>query len=327
MKLWIKSFEEVSILVKRPNKKKLTYLISILVILSLFAGACGGGKAPFTPTPTRTPKPTFTPTPKSAAVQLPTAGSTKAPAATAGNQSTPVPSAPTATPVPPTPTPIPSPFAVVKAETLNVRSGPTTRHPIVGKVAKGDRLDIIGKNKQGTWWKVKLPNGKTGWVYAELVEASGNLKQVAVASAPPAPTPTPRPTPTPAPPTPTPAPRYEYNVAVVQKCEPNAGVTYVNGTVYRNHQPVDGVLVVFSYAPDGPFVVPPMPTGPHPGYPNWNHGYYSHIIDAHGARGGDWYFWIVDSNGKRISKIAHVHTDSTAGPGKCQQAVVDFDTN
>jgi len=311
-------------LAEKTNRFKLVFLVSALLILSIIAGACGGGKAPYTPTPTRTPKPTFTPTPKSGVVQEP-------PAATQGTvknqQSTPVPKAPTATSVPATPTPIPSPFAVVKAETLNVRSGPTTRHPVIGKVTKGDKLDIIGKNNQGTWWKVKLPNGKAGWVYGDLVEAGGNLEQVAVAQAPPPPTPTPRPTPTPAPPTPTPAPQYEYNVAVVQRCDPNAGVTYVNGTVYRNHKPFDGALVVFSYAPDGPHVVPPMPTGPHPGYPNWNHGYYSHIIDAHRAREGDWYFWIVDSSGKRISKIAHVHTDGVAGPGKCQQAVVDFDTN
>ena len=40
---------------------------------------------------------------------------------------------------------------------------------------------------------------------------------------------------------------------------------------------------------------------------------------------GNWFFWIVDNAGKRISEIAEVHTDGVAGDGSCQQAVIDFD--
>ena len=43
-------------------------------------------------------------------------------------------------------------------------------------------------------------------------------------------------------------------------------------------------------------------------------------------REGDWFFWIVDASGKRISVIANVHTDGTACGGKCQQAIIDFDS-
>jgi len=67
-------------------------------------------------------------------------------------------------------------------------------------------------------------------------------------------------------------------------------------------------------------------SGPHQGYEGWNTGFYSHIIQHDGPREGDWHFWIVDSNGQRISKTAHVHTDGSAGDGKCQQAVIDFDS-
>ncbi len=110
-------------------------------------------------------------------------------------------------------------------------------------------------------------------------------------------------------------------------CQPNAGVTYVEGTVYYDGAPANGYRIVFSYEPDGPWATQPQISGPHAGYPGWDPGYYSHIIQAGTARQGDWWFWIVDDQGDRISAMAFVHTDGAAGPGKCQQAIIDFDTN
>jgi len=242
------------------------------------------------------------------------------------------PPTPTDTPAPPTPsatlrasdTPTPAAPAAIPNTNMNVRQGPGTNYPIIGAARAGQAYPITGKNPRGDWWQIDY-KGRDGWLYAPLTLPQGNVADVQVAANIPPPPP-PTPTPVPPPPAP-PAPQYEYNKAIVQRCDPNAGVTYVNGTVYRNHQPQNGVRVVYSYAPDGPWVTEPVITGPHMGYPNWAPGFYSHLIGVSGPRSGDWYFWLVDGSGKRISAMAHLRTDDSAGPGKCQQAIIDFDTN
>ncbi len=223
---------------------------------------------------------------------------------------------------------------VINAD-VNVRGGPGTGYNILGAATPGQRFPVTGKNDAGDWWQINY-NGQAGWVFGALVTAQ-NTEGVAVAlniPAPPPPTavPPPPPTNTPAPqpaaqPTAAPAPsqNYEFNRALVQRCDPNAGVTYVQGTVYKNSSPANGYLVTFSYAPDGPQVAT-VTSGPHTGYEGWGTGFYSHILSSNSPREGNWFFWIVDSSGKRISAIANVHTDGEAGDGKCQQAVVDFDS-
>jgi hypothetical protein len=115
-----------------------------------------------------------------------------------------------------------------------------------------------------------------------------------------------------------------FNVGEVVRCDPNAGVTYVNGTTRQSGQPVSGYMVAFSYDPDGP-IVAQIESGPHEGYPNWPAGFYSHILGVDGPREGGWYFWIINDLGQRISVYAFLHTDGHAYPGGCQQAIVDFD--
>jgi hypothetical protein len=115
-----------------------------------------------------------------------------------------------------------------------------------------------------------------------------------------------------------------FNVGEVVRCDPNAGITYVEGTTRLYGEPVSGYMVAFSYDPDGPIVAQIL-SGPHEGYPGWRTGYYSHILGVNGPREGGWYFWIVDDRGQRISVYAFLHTDGQADPGSCQQAVVDFD--
>jgi len=101
---------------------------------------------------------------------------------------------------------------------------------------------------------------------------------------------------------------------------------WFKGTVYKNGQPVNDKRVVFSYEPDGPWATPPQISGPHPGYTDWPPGYYSHIINAPGVgpKAGNWFVWIVNEQGVRISEIANFRT---TGPGDgCNEAVVDFDS-
>ncbi|MCX6044936.1 MAG: hypothetical protein NT075_07470 [Chloroflexi bacterium] len=141
------------------------------------------------------------------------------------------------------------------------------------------------------------------------------------------PTATPIPTapPTPVTPQPTMTPQANYfNIVVVSHCLPQAAGNWFEGTTYVGGEPQNGYKVVFSYAPDGPPVTEPVISGPHTGYPGWRTGYYSHIIHAHGPEVGDWYVWIIDDAGERISEIGHWH--STGADNTCNQAVVDFDS-
>lgn len=121
-----------------------------------------------------------------------------------------------------------------------------------------------------------------------------------------------------------PVPDYAFNVGLVERCDPNAGITYVNGTTAQDGTPVNGAMVAFSYAPDGP-IVAKIASGPHPGYPNWAPGFFSHILGVGGPREGDWYFWIVDEQEQRISVLIYLHTDGQAGEGRCQQGILRFD--
>jgi hypothetical protein len=104
---------------------------------------------------------------------------------------------------------------------------------------------------------------------------------------------------------------------------PNAGITYVQGTLRMGGEAANGYRVAFSYAADGP-VVAETTSGPHTGYEGWNPGYYSHILQVGSPREGDWWFWVMNGAGERISALGFVHTDGGPGDGQCQQAVIDF---
>ena len=339
---------------RRMTIARVLLIVSISAVALSAAGCRRGATAE--PLPTRTPAPTFTPAPEGAQVPANPAPATveqaaaPSPAQPAGEAaSAPADDGAAAQPEagqqdvaqPPAETPTPTSTPVAAAEVvinsnMNVRQGPGTEYGIVGSANTGERYPVTGRNDSSSWWQINY-NGQAGWVFGELV-SSQNTGSVAVAQNIPAPPP-----PTAVPPTPVPvveAPAepappaepaqpaqgsYQFNKAILQRCDPNEGVTYVQGTTYRNGQPTNGLQVAFSYALDGP-VVASVQSGPHQGYEGWNTGFYSHILSTDGAREGDWYFWIVDDNGQRISAGGHVHTDGTAGDGKCQQAIIDFDS-
>lgn len=114
-------------------------------------------------------------------------------------------SAPPAVDLIPTATPVPK--AMLQASNaLNVRSGPGTAYPIIGAMNATAQAEIIAKNPQGDWWQIVLPNGQRGWVFGALVQTSGDMALVAVASNIPEPPPTPTPAPVAVAPDPPPAP-------------------------------------------------------------------------------------------------------------------------
>ncbi len=136
------------------------------------------------------------------------------PAATLPPATVPVPDTPTSLPPPPTAAPEPSPTpaagivstgsgAVVTAIVgLNVRGGPGTNYPVIGRLVQNQAVPIVGRNPEGTWWQIVYPedSGGRGWISgsAEFSQAS-NAGNVPIAEAPVAPTPAPAPTDTPAP--------------------------------------------------------------------------------------------------------------------------------
>ncbi len=60
----------------------------------------------------------------------------------------------------------------VTASALNVRSGPSTSNSIVGKVYKGNSVEIL--DSSNGWHKVKLSNGQVGWASAQYISTSGS---------------------------------------------------------------------------------------------------------------------------------------------------------
>ncbi len=91
---------------------------------------------------------------------------------------------PTATPEPahlPTATSIPVPL-VIASTSMNVRTGPGTAYPIVDDMLSGEEADIVARNADSDWWQVKLGGDQLGWVFGQLVSASGDLESVAIAS-------------------------------------------------------------------------------------------------------------------------------------------------
>lgn len=117
----------------------------------------------------------------------------------------------------------------------------------------------------------------------------------------------------------------KYGYGAVISCVSNAGITYINGSIYNGDQPVNGATIVFAVQPNEPHIAEIL-SGPHRGYPDWANGFFSIILGANGPRNGDWYFWVLSDKRKQDSVTIHLHTDGVAKPGSCQQGVIKFNT-
>lgn len=65
----------------------------------------------------------------------------------------------------------------VTASELNVRSGPGTGYSRIGSVKKGQKFVPFEAEHNGTWAKIKLPNGKKGWVSMTYMKSTGNCTE------------------------------------------------------------------------------------------------------------------------------------------------------
>lgn len=100
-----------------------------------------------------------------------------------------------------TPTAEVTPGAVVRGDqNINLRKGPGSDYDGLGPIAPGATMEVVATAEMNgqTWYRVKLADGRLGWVREDLVEANEKVGAVPKASGvPPTPTLQPRPTATP----------------------------------------------------------------------------------------------------------------------------------
>jgi uncharacterized protein YgiM (DUF1202 family) len=96
-------------------------------------------------------------------------------AACSGNAPAPAP-APEPRPAAPAPAPASAEehatgTVLVNVSTLNIRGDASTSAEVVGHARRGERLTVVGDS--GSWLRVKLNDGTTGWVVSQLVVREG----------------------------------------------------------------------------------------------------------------------------------------------------------
>jgi uncharacterized protein YgiM (DUF1202 family) len=74
---------------------------------------------------------------------------------------------------------------VVTGDAVNIRSGPGTNYRELGKLAKGDRVEVTGT--KGDWTEIKPTENCSAWIAGELVEVQAAAAAEPPASAAPAP--------------------------------------------------------------------------------------------------------------------------------------------
>ena len=58
---------------------------------------------------------------------------------------------------------------VTKSSNLNIRKGPGTDQPIVGKAAHNETITLVNKSNE-QWWLVRTADGEEGYAYAQYLE-------------------------------------------------------------------------------------------------------------------------------------------------------------
>lgn len=84
-------------------------------------------------------------------------------------------------PAPPSPTATAIPLGPIVRQGANLRAGPGTNYQVIGQATKSQLLQIVGKNSDGSWYKL----ANDAWIAASLVANAPS--DLPVASAPPPP--------------------------------------------------------------------------------------------------------------------------------------------
>ncbi len=75
-------------------------------------------------------------------------------------------------------------MAAVATGSLNVRSGPGIGYGSTAVLAFGTNVQLLGRNDNSSWVKVKLANGHEGWVNASLITANIAVNSLSVLATP-----------------------------------------------------------------------------------------------------------------------------------------------
>ena len=59
---------------------------------------------------------------------------------------------------------------VTESSNLNIRKGPGTDQPIVGKAAHNETVTLVSKTSD-QWWLVRTKDGEEGYAYAQYLQA------------------------------------------------------------------------------------------------------------------------------------------------------------
>jgi hypothetical protein len=110
-------------------------------------------------------------------------------------------------------------------------------------------------------------------------------------------------------------------------CNDTKGQVWFTGTVSRNGKPLDGYYVHFKSAKvAGNDPVATVITGRSEQHRDWAPGYFEQFVDVQAATANpkSLHIWVTNPNGRKVSADAYWETDG--GSGKCNKAVIVFDT-
>jgi len=78
------------------------------------------------------------------------------------------------------------PVAVVQVDKGLLRAGPSKNDSTIASVAKGTRLTVQSKSKDGLWYLVYAPNGSSAWISSDIISflptgpGAGNLPNIRI---------------------------------------------------------------------------------------------------------------------------------------------------
>lgn len=67
---------------------------------------------------------------------------------------------------------------------INARTGPGPNYAIMTELFEGQLYPVVGRHHGFRWWAITLPDGRTGWVWDNIVAVSGNVDSVPLLEAP-----------------------------------------------------------------------------------------------------------------------------------------------
>lgn len=73
------------------------------------------------------------------------------------------------------------PTVYPRVDNVNLRAAPSTSSAVVGQLSIGESLPIVGKNADGSWWRVRTDTG-TAWIAASVALAAKTAEVPVVAA-------------------------------------------------------------------------------------------------------------------------------------------------